>query len=318
MAHPAHVTHDATPDPHPGAEPRLHVVAAGREVDVAALAAARDELFRDADRHGPRTPVMVLRAAIALPMLAAVLLASTRTPWRSALIDAVPMRIADLLIIAPVLAALVFVATMLAPLARTNAAPLLGMSLLLVGVASWLTRAGSLSLAAFPLAVAGIIVGVVAARALRRAVWALPVLLAAGVSDAQSVRGGVTEDLLSSVATDGSGARVAARTAMTSIDPSLVLGIDFLVLHVPVVTGMWLLGFVDVVAVGLLLGLTHLFWLPMGRTALALGAALVLTAGAGAPVPVLPALGAAWVLANLGLVWRSTRFSLRRLMYLGG
>jgi hypothetical protein len=35
-------------------------------------------------------------------------------------------------------------------------------------------------------------------------------------------------------------------------------------------------------------------------------------------VPVLPLLGLAWVLANARLVWRATRFSLRRLTYLGG
>jgi hypothetical protein len=107
-------------------------------------------------------------------------------------------------------------------------------------------------------------------------------------------------------------------TAITSVDAGLVTGVDFVLLHMPVLTGMWVLGFVDVVALGLLLGLTHLFWLPLGRTALALGAALVLTAGIGGPVPVLPALGAAWVVANARLVWRATRFSLRRLMYLGG
>ncbi|MBC7461389.1 MAG: hypothetical protein H7287_08500, partial [Thermoleophilia bacterium] len=50
MAHPAHVTRDATPDPATGAEPRLQVVRPAQDgADAAAaVAAARDELFRDA------------------------------------------------------------------------------------------------------------------------------------------------------------------------------------------------------------------------------------------------------------------------------
>ena len=108
------------------------------------------------------------------------------------------------------------------------------------------------------------------------------------------------------------------------IEPVLVVSaasvtlLDYLVLHVPAATGMWVLGLVDVVALGLLLGLTHLFWLPVPRTAIALGAVLVATIGFGIPIPVLPMLGVAWALVHARLVWRSTRFSVRRLLYLGG
>jgi hypothetical protein len=78
------------------------------------------------------------------------------------------------------------------------------------------------------------------------------------------------------------------------------------------------MGIVDLVAIGALLGLAHIFWLPLGRTAIALGCALVATLLAAGPVPVLPMLGAAWLLVNAKLIWRATRFSLRRLVYLGG
>jgi hypothetical protein len=158
------------------------------------------------------------------------------------------------------------------------------------------------------------LLGIAASRGVRRAVWALPMLLAAGVSDAQSVRIGVTGRLL-----DDIGGRASEQLQPTlTIAAAQVARVDLLVAHVPAATGTWLLGLVDVVAIGLLLGLAHLFWLPLGRSAAALAIALAIAVMSGVAVPVLPLLGLAWVLANARLVWRSTRFSLRRLVYLGG
>ncbi|MCW2949808.1 MAG: hypothetical protein JWN41_821 [Thermoleophilia bacterium] len=312
MAHAAHATHESTPDPAAGASVRLHAV----DRLAADVVAARDELFRDADRHGPRSRVIARHAAVAAAVLPLVLAVDLAGPWRSALVHHLVARAADLALIAPMLAALVFAASLLAPLARISAWPLAASAVALLAPSVWLTSRGDLVAATVPLALGGLVLGIAFARVMRRAVWALPVLLAAGISDAQSVQGGVTRELLGELG--GGGHSSAAARAVTSVDPSNVVSIDFLLMHVPVASGVWMLGFVDVLAVGLLLGLTHLFWLPMRRTALALGIALVVTAGLGGPVPVLPALGAAWVLANLELVWRSTRFSLRRLTYLGG
>jgi hypothetical protein len=170
--------------------------------------------------------------------------------------------------------------------------------------------------ATLPAAFAAVLLGVAAARAMRRVVWTLPVLLAAGVSDAHSVDGGVTHRLLHGVATGTSHAVNVA--AVLRVPTAMVTRVDLLVLHMPAATGTWLLGMVDVVALGMLLGLAHMYWLPLPRTALALGVALASTVLLGVPVPVLPLLGVAWVLMHARLVWRATRFSLRRLTYLGG
>lgn len=283
--------------------------------DADAAQEGRDELFVDADRHGPRWPALVRRALPALLLLPAALVLSALQPWRSAIIDAATPELSDLVLVAPVLAALVLLATALAPLARVRVEPLLGAGLVLLGIGLWMARDGLLVAATIPTAIGAVMLGVAASRAVRRAVWTLPVLLAAGVSDAQSVQVGVTSRLLD----DHVGAPVVEHVQPTlSIAADLVTRVDLLVVHVPAATGTWLLGLVDVVALGMLLGLAHLFWLPLGRTALALGAALVLTVGLGFPVPVLPMLGIVWLLVHIRLVWRSTRFSLRRLTYLGG
>ena len=320
MAQPAHAPGDDRSDREPemgdaaggGARPDVRL----RLVVDTALEEARDEFFQNADRHGPRLPDIIRRSAIASAVLPMVLSVATFTPVRAWLSGELSPRAADLALIAPSLAALLVAAAMLAPLARVSVTPLLVAATCLLVPAVWLTSTGAFIAAMLPLALAGLLIGLAGARTMRRAVWALPVLLAAGISDAQSVRGGVTHDLLGAV--DGGPTSHTFTTAITSVDPGLVTGIDYLLLHLPVLSGMWVLGFVDVVAVGLLLGLTHLFWLPVGRTSVAIGLALVLTAGIGGPVPVLPALGAAWLLANARLVWRATRFSMRRLMYLGG
>lgn len=277
--------------------------------------AARDELFTDADRHGPRWPALVRRAIPALALLPLALLAAAYEPWRAAVIAAASPELSDLVLVAPSLAALVLLAVGLAPLSRVRTEPVVGAGLLLLGLGLWLTTDGQLVASAVPAATGAALLGVAAARVMRRAVWLLPVLLAAGISDAHSVGGGVTHRLL-----DGSmGAHAQEQVEPTlAVAPAQVEPVDLLVLHLPAATGTWLLGLVDVVAIGLLLGLAHLFWLPLGRTAVALAIALAATVGLGVPVPVLPMLGAAWVAVHARLVWRATRFSLRRLTYLGG
>jgi hypothetical protein len=217
----------------------------------------------------------------------------------------------------PVLAAVVLLATALAPIARARMEPTLATGLVLLAVSLMFVRDGALVVATGPGVVAAVLLGCVAARAVRRAVWVLPMLLAAAVSDAHSVEQGVTRRLLDDGASSGSGTHAAA-TAVLQVPAEFVSSVDLFVLHVPAATGTWMLGIVDVVALGLLLGLTHLNWLPLGRTALALGAAVAFTLGASSAVPVLPVLGLAWLLVHARLVWRATRFSLRRLTYLGG
>lgn len=279
-----------------------------------ALQRARDELFTDADRHGPRRAALakrVLPAAFVLPL---AVLVTTIEPWRRWAIGLGSPDRANLALVLPVLVALVLLAASLAPLARGRIEPLVGCGLVLLATGAWLVQGGELVWAGIPSSIGALLIGVASARAVRRAVWALPLLLAAGVSDTHSVAFGVTDRLLGG--TDAAPTMQAAAT--TSVPVSFVERIDLLVLHVPVANGTWLLGLVDVVALGMLLGLAHLFWLPLGRTVVALVLALAAAIVIGGAVPVLPLLGAAWLLANVGLVWRSTRFSLRRLMYLGG
>jgi hypothetical protein len=280
----------------------------------APLQQARDELFADADKHGPRRAALARRLLPAMVLLPAAIAATTFEPWRRWVIERGSTHVADLMLVVPVLVALVVFAAALAPLARGRIEPLLGGGLILLAVGAWLVTGGELVWAGIPSSAGAALVGVAAARAVRRAVWTLPLLLAAGVSDAQSVAFGVTGRLL-----DGTGGATSVQVAATTQVPAaMVQRIDLLVLHVPVASGTWLLGLVDIVALGMLLGLAHLFWLPLGRTMVALGAALAAAVAIGGAVPVLPLLGFAWLIANAPLVWRSTRFSLRRLMYRGG
>lgn len=279
-----------------------------------AVARSRDELFEDADRHGPRAGALAWRVAPAIVSMLVAVALTTAEPWRRTVIAATTDRMADLVLVVPVLAAIVVLGAAIAPLARIRVEPLLGAGLVLLAAGGWLVLQGLVVLA-MPITVVGALcAGVAAARVVRRAVWALPLLLAAGVSDAQSVAFGVTDRLLEGTV-DGGTAQVAAAT---TIPAAMVERLDLLVVHVPVATGTWLLGIVDVVAIGMLLGLAHLYWRSLPKTAIALVAALTIAVGVGSVVPVLPLLGLAWVLANARLVWHSTRFSLRRLTYLGG
>ncbi|MCW2921777.1 MAG: hypothetical protein JWL76_1651 [Thermoleophilia bacterium] len=278
--------------------------------------AARDDLFTDADRLGPRAATLAMRVIPALVLLPLALVFASARPVRSWAIDAFSGSVADVVLVAPALVAFVLLAAALAPLARTRVEPLLGAGMMLLAFGGFLVDRGDLVVGAIPAAYGAALLGVAAARAVRRAVWALPLVLAAGLSDAHSVAAGVTGRLL---ADGGVTTAAAERVAPTvSVAPGIVERVDLLVLHVPAATGTWMLGLVDVVALGLLLGLAHLFWLPLGRTSIALGAALVAAVALDTTVPVLPLLGVAWVLVNARLVWRSTRFSLRRLTYLGG
>ena len=281
----------------------------------ATVHAARDRLFAAADMHGPRWPALVNRTVPAVLAFSFVQLLASTEPWRRLVIDASGDSGSDLVLVVPVLVAIALLALALAPLARTRIEPLLGSSLLLLGIGVVLVRDGWLVAAAVPSTIGAALLGIAAARAVRRAVWTLPLLIAAGASDAHSVSAGVTSRLLDNAATGSAVARVEPQLGVAA---ALVERIDYFVVHVPAATGTWLLGLVDVVAVGLLLGLAHLLWLPTGRTAVALALALSLTIGVGAPVPVLPMLGLAWLLVHARLVWRATRFSLRRLTYLGG
>jgi len=280
------------------------------------LVEQRDRLFGDADRHGPRFSALARRVLPGATLLPLVVWLATWSPWRALVQDVAPASLADAILLVPVLVALVVLAACTAPLARSATAPILAGGALLLALGAGVIHGGEFVAATVPAAYGAVLVGIAAARALRRAVWALPVLLAAGISDAHSVRGGITNDLLSGVTSDS--AATERVQAVLRVPASAVAQVDYVVLHIPVATGTWVLGLVDVIALGLLLGLTHLFWQPLGRVGCALAVALVITIGAGSPVPVLPVLGIAWALANARLVWRSTRFSLRRLFYLGG
>ncbi len=275
---------------------------------------ARDALFEDADRHGPRSAALAWRivpALIAIPIAVAL---ATLDAIRRPMVEHLSASMGDLVLVLPFVAAVVALAAAFAPLARVRASPLIVVGASLLGVGAWLVQSGQVVAATIPSTVGALLVGVASARAIRRAVWALPLLLAAGVSDAHSVAYGVTGRLIGDDAAVG----VAHVAAVTSVPVSSIADVDLLVVHVPVLTGVWLLGLVDVVAIGLLLGLSHLFWLPLGRSAAAIFAAIVVAMAVGGAVPVLPLLGAAWLAANARLIWRSTRFSLRRLTYLGG
>jgi hypothetical protein len=310
MAHHAPLPGDPGPDRHGDPGPRVSVRAVPPQ-----LARARDELFEDADRHGPRFRVLLARVLPAIALLAASLLLTIAAPWRELVTELASPRVADLVLVAPVLASIVLLGAAMAPLARVGAPQLLALGAVLLAAGAALVGDGHVFAAAGPSILGALAVGVASARVVRRAVWALPLLLAAGISDAHSVAFGVTGALVGDA---GAATAPVQLAATTSIAPALVERLDLLVLHVPVATGTWLLGIVDVVAIGLLLGLAHLYWRPVPRTALALALALVLAVAIDGVVPVLPLLGVAWVVANGSLVWRSTRFSLRRLTYLGG
>jgi hypothetical protein len=279
---------------------------------------ARDALFDDADQHGPRWPVLVRRAAPMVLLLPLMLALSAYEPWRDVVAAVSQGTGADVLLVAPVLASIVLLAAALAPLARVRIEPLLGGGAVLLATAAWLVVQGQLVWSTIPGAVGATLLGLAAARVVRRAVWVLPLLLAAGMSDAHSVAMGVTDRLLEDGVVNGAAGTKVVVEPVLSIDPALVARIDLLVLHVPAATGTWLLGLVDVVALAMLLGLAHLYWLSVRRTALALGGALALAVALGGVVPVLPLLGVAWIAVHARLVWRATRFSLRRLTYLGG
>ncbi|MCB0879634.1 MAG: hypothetical protein KDC46_11745 [Thermoleophilia bacterium] len=280
------------------------------------LRRACDDLFTDADRHGPRRVALMRRILPAVALLPLAFATTLVEPWRRALVDLVGVDRADVLLVLPVLLAIVIMGAAMAPLARIRTEPLLGGGLVLLAVGAWMVHDGQVAWASMPSAGGALLLGLAAARVVRRAVWALPLLLAAGVSDAHSVAFGVTDRLLDDGVQSTSGGH--AVSVSTTIPVGMVERIDLLVLHVPVASGTWMLGLVDVLAIGMLLGLAHLFWLPLGRTAAALAAAVAVSVMIGGAVPVLPLLGVAWVLANARLVWRSTRFSLRRLTYLGG
>lgn len=302
-----------------GNDPREHDVSRVRarvETKPPRVSEARDALFDDADQHGPRWPVLVRRAVPVLLLLPAAISMASLDAWRSPVLDALEFAAADLVLVAPVLVLLVVLAGALAPLARASTFPLLAGGFLLLAGATGLVDTGRIVLASVPAAVGALLLGIAAARSIRRAVWLLPLLLAAGLSDARSVQGGVTRRLLDDAAAGG--AATEQLSATVSVSSSVVAPIDYLVLHLPAATGTWMLGLVDVAALGLLLGLAHLYWLPTGRTIVALSVALVLTVGVGMPVPVLPMLGIAWVVVHARLVWQATRFSARRLVYLGG
>src|SRR5687767_268079 len=84
------------------------------------VAAARDELFRDADQHGPRVGELARRGLAACLVVPIALALAAWQPWRVLLIDLVPVAVADAAMLVPVLAALGLLAALLAPLARMS------------------------------------------------------------------------------------------------------------------------------------------------------------------------------------------------------
>jgi hypothetical protein len=223
---------------------------------------------------------------------------------------------ADVVLLAPILIAIVALAAACAPLARRDAPTVAGVGLLLLAAHGALITLGMAWAASLPGAVGAVLLGVAGARMVRRIIWTIPILVAGALSDVHGVAVGLTSELVDDVTgvievrADVGG---FLWSGLTSIAP-----IDLLTLHLPAASGIWLLGLVDVVAVGLLLGLAHLMWTSVLRSAAALAIALVLVVLATQVVPVIPILAASWLLANAPTVWRAARFSLRRLAYLGG
>ena len=280
-----------------------------------ALRAAVDALFEDAARHGPRMPALARRIAPAAASFAAVLWLAGWMPWRTVLETTMSARAADVALVGPIFAAVVVFGWALAPLVRVPTIPLVLGGGGCMGLGLLLVHDGLLVVASLPSVFGALLLGVSAARVLQRAVWIVPILAAAAISDIRSVQGGVTDRLLDDVA---GGASTQYLDPVFRIAPAALAPVDSFVLHLPAATGTWMLGLVDIVAVGMLLGLCHLQWRPEGRTAFALAGALVVTLLVSTAVPVLPVLGVAWILTNARLVWRATRFTMRRLTYLGG
>lgn len=273
-----------------------------------------DEIFMDADRHGPRLHRVTLRVAPSVALTALMLWVTMNQSWREFVVENTSQRLSDLILVAPVLAAMMILAAVCAPLVRMRALPVVLMGLALLAISSLMVYQGAVVHATVVALCGALLVGVASARIVRRAVWVLPLLLSAGLSDAHSVASGVTENLLSEVQSTAAQPSVVTST----IDPSMISQLDYMVLHVPVATGIWMLGIVDVVAIGLMLALTHLHWRSVSLSALAITAALILAVSAGTAVPVLPVIGIAWIVTNASLVWNSTRFTVRRVTYLGG
>jgi hypothetical protein len=278
-----------------------------------------EQLFADADQHGPRAVELVRRTIVALLVVLGAVALTASSSWRDAIYAAVGSgRVLDPLLVLPVILAMVVAGTLTAPLVRVPAVPLALVSAVLALTAVLFVGRGMLVVGTVPALLAALAAGTLAARAMRRAVWALPMLLAAGVSDARSVSNGITHALLEGAARAGGSAPHTLSAPVLRVPAAAVAQLDYVVIHVPVAHGTWLLGLVDIFAVAVLLGLTYTYWLPQRRTAVALGAVLLGAAALGTTIPMLPLLGAAWVAVHARLVWRSTRFTLRRFTYLGG
>lgn len=282
------------------------------------LIARVDALFRDADRHGPRSSQLIRRAALPLAALPLAIAVALMPVVRDALMQlALPVRAADAVLVVPALAMLLAFGGVCAPLSRLATWRVLVPALVLLAGGEWLVARGALVWSTLPLAIGALLLGIAAARTVRRAVWVLPVLLAAGLSDLQSVRSGTTRQLLDHAGTGSTNLHVATHMS-ASVPADQVAALDAFVLHLPALSSMWLIGLVDIVAIGLLLGLAHLYWLATRRVAAGLLCVLVVAMLLPGGVPVLPLLGVAFVVVNARLVIHSTRFSLRRLLYLGG
>lgn len=280
----------------------------------AAMAPDLAALFRDADQHGPRGGKLITRLVAPVTVLAVACALAVLPAWRTTVAGAVDGDLARIAFVVPVLAGLLLCAAVLAPLVRVGLLRLLVPAAVTASAGVLLVSDGQLLWSSVPLAGAALLVGAAAARAVRRAVWVLPLLLVAALSDAHSVAAGTTRGLLG--ADRPAAAEVVAAQLPTRFPPSDVRFIDYVVLHLPSAEGFWMVGLVDIAAISLLLGLSHMYWLPVRRAAPALGAVLAAAAASGATLPLLPLLGVAWLAVNIPLVWRSTVFSVRRALLL--
>jgi hypothetical protein len=271
-----------------------------------------DALFTTRRRARIDHRLLATRAVVALALLAAVLglvITVTATGWSHGLHGSAlhAWGVASRALVAVVLVAGI---AMVRAWTGAGAGPL--------ALVAALGAAGSVVLvlavrplpAVLPAVVGATALGFLVAGSLARVTWIVPVAIAGSVSDARSVAAGPTHALLDAAtvrdAVDASG---VAGVRLLDSPPSTL---DLLVVHLPSISGPWVLGAIDVVVVALFLAATVNFRLPVGRSVAALAAALTVAAVPDRGVAVIPLLSAAFLLVHARALATAGRYALRR------
>lgn len=185
-----------------------------------------------------------------------------------------------------------------------------------LGTSAWLVHLERPLPATFAAIAGATAAGFLVAGSVARVTWLVPLAIAGSLSDARSVAHGTTHALLQ------------AATVRDTVDMSGVAGVrlfaspptnlDLLVLHLPAISGPWVLGSIDVVVVALFVAATVQFRLSIIRTVIALTTALTVAAIPDHGVAVIPLLSAAYVLVHARPLVRAGSYAWRRALVHAG